>query len=101
MLCRVPYFAVLVSLLNNTSVEASEAIALDCGRRLNAALEQKTKSTPGKSLSHNGVAKTVLRSALYTSPTLSYSTFLRSMPAVDGMLRSLMLCLPCANTNKA
>jgi hypothetical protein len=59
--CRVPYFAVLVSLLNNTSVQATEAIVLDCGRRLTAALAQADAPAAGLALPPSAVAKTLLR----------------------------------------
>lgn len=59
--CRVPFFAVLVSLVNRTAVEASEAIVTEAGKRLTASLAHANQPDPGNAPSSNQVTKAILR----------------------------------------
>eukprot|EP00892_Ulva_mutabilis_P010296 jgi/Ulvmu1/7639/UM038_0066.1 len=58
---RVPFFAVLVSLLNRTAVQASEAIVTEAGKRLSASLSFTAQGDPGTAPSCNHITKAVLR----------------------------------------
>lgn len=60
-MCRVPFFAVLVSLLNRTAVQASEAIVTDAGKRLTASLAFISQADPGTAPSCNHITKAILR----------------------------------------
>lgn len=57
----MPFFAVLVSLLNRTAVEASEAIVTDAGKRLTASLAFAAQPDPGNAPFCNQVTKAILR----------------------------------------
>lgn len=57
----MPFFAVLVSLLNRTAVEASEAIVTDAGKRLAASLSFAAHPDPGNAPSCNQITKAILR----------------------------------------
>jgi hypothetical protein len=60
-LCRVPHFAVLLSVLNRSHVTAVEAIVLEAGARLNEALAQRGGAAPGFGPSANMNAAVILR----------------------------------------
>jgi hypothetical protein len=64
----VPFFAVLLSLINRTNVTAVEAIIAEASRLLNEALARRGGTSPGFGPSSNMNVKTILR--LYCSLSL-------------------------------
>lgn len=85
--CRVPFFAVLLSLMNRTNVTAVEAIVAEASRRLDDALIRRGGTAPGFGPSANMNVKTILR--LYCSLSLLGVVSTSSLVAA---LRSVVDC---------